>query len=148
MLRFLITARHRERSGTTPVEEPVAKVTLPEGIRSAIILLHRAADDDAPKFQSIVIDADTKKFPKGSRCLANTSNTSIRGVLGKMPLQRGIEFEHPENGWLPIAQTRWFHTPKIRHIMVVYRTPNSNRIRLHGILDQSLAKIQNEEAIK
>lgn len=171
-----------ESAVASPEEEPTAKVTLPEGIHSAIILLYPTDEEDATtKFQSIAIDADAKTFPKGSRCFANTTNTSIRGELGKMPFQRGnennivftcesgktsvvpaldlnsakhrghpviLEFEHPENGWLPIAQTRWFHTPEIRHIMVVHRAQNSDRIQLHGILDQSLSKSQNEEPVK
>ena len=148
-------------------EKPMARVALPHGIKSAIILLFPSKKGP---FQSrgIVIDGSKEKFPQGSRYMLNVSGVSVRAETGKMPFVRGgkknqrficstgkskvvpaldpnaenltghpiiIEYQNPKNEWATLAQTRWFHTPELRHLILVSRDPRTKRIQFKGLID-------------
>ena len=78
--RIVLTTRP-ERESLTRADELLGEATLPDGVRSAILLCLPAAPGDKARFRILVIDDSKRAFPAGTFRVSNLSSQPVRIVL-------------------------------------------------------------------
>lgn len=153
--RKLVLTKAADPASLKDPAQWLAEATLPEGLRSAVLLcLPEAAGSKTP-FRMLVIDDSKKAFPAGSFRVTNLSPSQVRIELEKRPWVvkpgtteliidppvrhgnlSGMKTYVLENqNWRRIASGIWPHPGKGRVIQLLYYHPVAKRVQLRAFDD-------------
>ena len=153
--RRLVLTTHPERDSLTRADELLGEATLPEGVRSAILLCLPAAPGDKARFTILVIDDSKRAFPAGTFRVTNLSSQPVRIVLedktyqfkpGEIQLitdppvragnQSGMKaFALHDDVWQRIGSGIWPHPGKNRVVQVLFANPATGQVQLRAYDD-------------
>jgi hypothetical protein len=152
--RILFTTKP-DRGSLTREGELLGEATLPEGIRSAILLFLPAKPGDKASFQILAIDDSKRAFPAGSFRVSNLSPQPVRIVLeektynfkpGEIQLitdppvrdgnQSGMKaFAFQDKAWQRIGSGIWPHPGDNRVVQVLFFNSVADQVQLRAYDD-------------
>ena len=153
--RKLVLTKAADPASLKNPEQWIAEATLPEGLRSAVLLcLPEAAGAKTP-FRVLVVNDSKKAFPAGSFRVTNLSPSQVRIELEKRPwvIQPGATklitdppvrdgnlcgmraYVLENQNWHRIASGIWPHPGKGRVIQLLYYHPVAKRVQLRAFDD-------------
>jgi len=152
--QLAVTAKG-DRDSLTRNDELLGEATLPENVRSAILLFLPAAPGGRTRCRILVIDDSKRAFPAGSFRVTNLSPEPVRIVLeekiyqfkpGEVQLitdapvragnQSGMKaFAFQDNTWQRIGTGIWPHPGKNRVLQVLFSSPATNQVQLRAYDD-------------
>ncbi|MCP5533982.1 MAG: hypothetical protein H7A48_12495 [Akkermansiaceae bacterium] len=152
--KFALT-RSGDRDSLTREGERITEATLPEGVRTAIVLLLPGGPGEKTSCRSLVINDDKKEFPLGSFHISNLSPAPVRLVLEKKkfdfkpgdtqvikdpPVREnqhsGMEaFALKDEEWRRIASGMWPKPDRGRVLQVLFARPVTGQIQLRAFDD-------------
>ncbi len=144
-----------ERESLTREDEILLDVTLPKGVKSALLLVVPGLTGDKAKFRAVVIDDSKEAFPAGSYHATNMSKVPIRLMLEKtsydFPPGKVLLIENPpthdghlsamrtfafkDNVWGPISTGLWPKPVETRGVLIFYQDPKRGNIQLRAFDD-------------
>ena len=153
--RRIIFTTQPERASLTQEAELLGEATLPEGVRSAILLCLPAAAGDKARFRILVIDDSKRAFPAGTFRVSNLSSQLVRIVLeektyqfkpGEIQLitdppvragnQSGMKaFALHDDVWQRIGSGIWPHPGHNRVVQVLFTNPATGQVQLRAYDD-------------
>lgn len=153
--RRVVFTEKPDRASLTREGETLIDTTLPEGVRSAILLVVPGKPGDKAKFRAVVIDDSKKAFPAGSYHATNLSAIPIRLMLEKeafdFPAGKVLLIEKPpfhegnmssmrtfafqNDAWKPISTGLWARPVETRGVLVFYQDPAAGTIQLRAYDD-------------
>jgi hypothetical protein len=153
--RRVVFTEKPDRASLTRDGETLIDATLPEGVRSAILLVVPGKPGDKAKFRAVIIDDSEKAFPVGSYHATNLSAIPIRLVLEKktfdFPAGKVLLIEKPpfhegnmssmrtfafqDNAWKPVSTGLWARPVETRGVLVFYQDPGAGTIQLRAYDD-------------
>ncbi len=159
--RNVILTTDAEAASTQIPEKIVAKATLPEGMKSVILLFVPGSGKPGdPPFRLFPVDDTRKAFPEGSLKVLNMSPTEVvfqledekfsfksgsTQIIEEMPVGDGnltdmrafcrIGPGNEAKDWKRIASAQWVPPGKKRIFQVLFLDPISQEIRLRGFTD-------------
>lgn len=134
-----------------PIIIPMAKTKIPSSTQHAILLFLPAPKDHPLSFKILVIDYDKDKLRNGENLFINLSNEPVAGQFGKrkllIPAKKQVKMNpvldqdkagryfvnirSQVNGkWRPLCKSYWRFNPKTRKLVLIFRDPKTNRLRL------------------
>lgn len=152
----LVFTSSPDRSSIEDPKQIVAKVKMPDGVRSAIFMfLPGSGKAGAPKYRILPIEDTTRAFPRGSFKVINLSPSPLRITLEKSiydfktgetkiikdpPVNsRNASamraFNRVDGQWSGIGATTWPHPGSKRVIHVAFYNPSSKKVEMRGIRD-------------
>ncbi len=153
--RRIVFTTQPERASLTQAADLLGEATLPEGVRSAILLCLPAAEGDKVRFRILVIDDSKRAFPAGTFRVSNLSPQLVRIVLeektyefkpGEIQLitdppvrdgnQSGMKaFAFHDNIWQRIGSGIWPHPGRNRVVQVLFTNPTTGQVQLRAYDD-------------
>ena len=153
--RRIVFTTQADRASLTRPADLLGETTLPEGVRSAILLCLPAAPGDKARFRLLVIDDSKRAFPAGSFRVSNLSPQPVRIVLeektyqfkpGEIQLitdppvragnQSGMQaFTFQDNLWQRIGSGIWPHPGSNRVVQVLFTNPATAQVQLRAYDD-------------
>lgn len=153
--RKLIVTSKPDHESLTRDGELLGETTLPEGIRSAILLFLPGKPGGKARFQILAIDDSSRVFPAGSFRISNLSQQEVRIVLeaktyqfkpGQTELvtdppvregnQSGMKaFALRNNTWHRIGSGIWPHPGENRVVQILYQNPQTGQVQLRAFDD-------------
>lgn len=153
--RKLILTKKPDRGSMTREGELVAEVTLPDAVRSAILLAIPPAKDSKTLCRLLVINDSKRVFPAGSYHVTNLSPFKVRLVLedknfdfnpGQVVLiekppfradhQIGMQaYAFKNNAWLQLASSIWSEPGQRRSVLVLYPDAATGTVQLQTFGD-------------
>lgn len=143
-----------DRGSLTREGEVLAEATIPENVKSSILLFLPSNPGAKFKYQVMAVPDSKRSFPAGSYYVANLSSTQLRLVLeekvfdfkpGKSELiddlpnktggqigMRAVAFTN--NVWKEVSSSIWNHPGRGRTLMIIY-PGNSGGVQLRGFDD-------------
>lgn len=153
--RKLVFTRSANRASLADSNTWLAEVSLPAGVRSAVLLFMPESPDSKIPFRIMVIDDSKESFPQGTFRVTNLSPLPVRIELEKRPwvIQPGKTelisdppvrhgnlcgmktFVQEAQGWRRIASGIWPHPGKKRVIQLLYYHPAAKQVQLRAFDD-------------
>ena len=153
--RLIVFTTKPERESLTRADEVLGEATLPEGVRSAILLFLPAPAGGKARCQILVIDDSKRAFPAGSFRVSNLSPQPVRIVLeektynfkpGEIQLitdppvregrQSGMKaFAFQDDAWQRIGSGIWPHPGDSRVVQVLFTNPATGQVHLRAYDD-------------
>lgn len=151
----LILTKSADRASLTQTDQWLAEITLPGGLRSAVLVcLPEPAGAKYP-YRVLVIDDSKKTFPPGSFRVTNLSPSQVRIELEKRPwvikpgatemiidppvrhgnLSGMKTFVLEGQNWRRIASGIWPHPGKERVIQLLFYHPVAKQVQLRAFDD-------------
>lgn len=153
--RRVVFTEKPDRASLTRDGETLIDATLPEGVRSAILLVVPGKAGDKAKFRAVIIDDSKKAFPAGSYHANNLSAIPIRLMLekevfdfpagkvqliekppfheGNMSSMRTFAFQ--DNAWKPVSTGLWARPVETRGVLMFYQDPAAGNVQLRAYDD-------------
>ena len=155
-LQFIVT------QAVNGVRESVCAVRLP-GSGNFIVVMVPSVKPEGLKMVAIVLSADPKVFPAGSRRVINLSPVSLRGTVIPVPLVEGaksrgfalkpmssmlvpadargrtygVKLEYLlDSKWRTLMTSRWFHSSSQRFLIFTYLDRKAGNVLLRGVSDR------------
>ncbi len=151
----LILTKSADRASLDQPDQRLAEITLPGGLRSAVVICLPEATGLNHSFRVLVIDDSKKAFPPGSFRVTNLSNSQVRIELEKRPwvikpgatemiidppvrhgnLSGMKTFVLDGQDWRRIASGIWPHPGKERVIQLLFYHPVTKQVQLRAFDD-------------
>jgi hypothetical protein len=151
----LILTKSADRASLKQPDQWLAEVTLPSGLRSAVLICLPEATGAKHPFRVLVIDDSKKAFPPGSFRVTNLSPSQVRIELEKRPwvikpgatemivdppvrhgnLSGMKTFVQEGQTWRRIASGIWPHPGKERVIQLLFYHPVTKQVQLRAFDD-------------
>ncbi|MEO5917889.1 MAG: hypothetical protein ABIS50_26890 [Luteolibacter sp.] len=165
MGRKIVFTKKADRESMTREGELVAEVTLPEGVKSAILLAIPPSKDSKALCRILVINDSKRAFPPGSYHVTNLSPLKVRMILEdknydfnpsqtvlieKPPFRPdhsiGMRtFAFKDNTWLQMAASIWSEPGLRRGVLILYPDVASGNVQLRAF-DDVLPRAEKEDA--
>lgn len=153
--RRIVFTTKPDRESLTRAAELLGEVTLPQGVRSAILLFLPAPADGKARCQILAIDDSKQAFPAGSFRVSNLSPEPVRIVLEEKtytfkpgtteliidpPVRAGKQsgmkaFAFHDNVWQRIGSGIWPHPGDNRVVQVLFTNPATGQVQLRAYDD-------------
>ena len=153
--RRIVFTTQPDRASLTRPADLLGEASLPEGVRSAILLCLPTTAGDKARFRLLAIDDSKRAFPAGTFRVSNLSPQPVRIVLedhayqfkpGEIQLitdppvragnQSGMKaFSFHDNVWQRIGSGIWPHPGKNRVVQVLFTNPATGQVQLRAYDD-------------
>lgn len=153
--RKLIFTTKADRASLNNMADILGEFTIPEGIKSAILVFLPAKQGSKHRYQIMAIHDSKQAFPSGSIHITNLSPHPIRMILEKKnfefkpgqtqviqdpPVRDGDmtgmrTFVFREQAWTPVATGLWPHPGQARGLKILFQNPSSGSIQLRAFDD-------------
>ena len=165
--RRLVFTTKPDRASLTREGEVLGAVTLPEGLRSTILLFLPPKTGSKASSQIMTIDDSKKAFPAGSFRVSNLSPQPVRIVLEDKtyefkpgtiefikdpPVRAGnqsgmMAYTFHNNDWQRIGSGIWPHPGRGRVVQILFFNPLSDQVQLRAF-DDVAPRAPTEQAAK
>lgn len=161
----IVFTKKADRESMTREGELVAEVSLPEGVKSAILLLLPASKDSKALSRIMPINDSKRVFPAGSYYATNLSPLKVRMVLEEKnfdfspaqtllianpPMREDYQigmrtYAFKDNEWLQMASSIWSAPGKRRSVLILYPDAATGYVQLRAF-DDVMPRAETDEA--
>jgi hypothetical protein len=153
--RKIVFTTKPDRSSLNTPADIIGEATIPDGVKSAILIFLPANPGSTQRCQIMAIQDSKQAFPSGSIHITNLSPHPIRLILEKKnfdfkagqtqiiqdpPVREGDmtgmrTFVFRDNAWSPVSTGLWPHPGKARCVKILFQNPSSGSIQLRAFDD-------------
>lgn len=165
--RKIILTRKSDRESANRPGELVGEVTLPDGVKSAILLAIPAQKDSKASSRFLVINDAKRAFPAGSYHVTNLSPLKVRMILedknfdfnptqtvliDKPPYREDHQigmrtFAFKDEAWVQMAASIWSEPGKRRSVLILYPDAATGYVQLRAFDDVMPREPAEESAV-
>jgi hypothetical protein len=155
--RKLVVTTKADRGSLAREGERIAEVTLPDGVKSALLLFLPGKQGEKGLCQVMAINDSKQAFPGGSYHVTNLSPVPVRllfegkphdlkpgqvSIIDDIPARNGMQFGMSasilkDGAWKVVSTSIWPHPGIRRSVLVMFQNPANGEIQLRGFDDSA-----------